>query len=37
MDPDEMVSGCIGCVFLLGMAAMAVLGLLIWGIVELVN
>lgn len=37
MDPDEMVSGCIGCVFLMGMAAMAVLGLLIWGIVELVN
>jgi len=37
MDPDEMVNGCIGCVFLMGMAAMAILGLVIWGIVELVN
>lgn len=37
MDADEMVSGCIGCVFVMGMAAMAALALLVWGIVELVN
>lgn len=37
MDPDEMVSGCIGFVFLAGMAAMAILGLVIWGIAEMVN